>query len=87
MKRRNVLGGTAAIAAATCGATRLLAKAAEPTGWTPLFDGRSLDGWSFYQEGLGDRDLRNAVRIERGELHFLAPASPTKMRRRAILRR
>ena len=73
MKRRHFLGGTAAFAAATCGATRLLAKAAEPAGWRPLFDGRSLEGWSFYQEGLGDRDLRNAVRIESGVLHFLGP--------------
>lgn len=42
-------------------------------GWTALFDGRSLDGWSFYQEGIGNRDLRGAVAIERGVLHFLGP--------------
>lgn len=43
-------------------------------GWNSLFDGKSLDGWTFFQEGVGALDVRHAVSIENGVLHFLGPA-------------
>lgn len=39
--------------------------------WRPLWDGQSLDGWSFFQEGVGETDDRGVVTIKDGELHFL----------------
>jgi hypothetical protein len=41
--------------------------------WTPLFNGKDLDDWTFYQEGVGDRDLNNAIVIEKGVIHMLGP--------------
>ncbi|WP_334185809.1 3-keto-disaccharide hydrolase [Novosphingobium sp.] len=43
------------------------------SGWLSLFDGRTLDGWRFHQEGVGDVDLRKVVDIEDGMLRFLGP--------------
>lgn len=70
----NQLFGAAALAASS-GTLR----AAEPSlpaydgPWTPLFNGRSLEGWSFYQDGVGTRDTNNALVIEKGEIHMLGP--------------
>ncbi|MXO71933.1 3-keto-disaccharide hydrolase [Alteraurantiacibacter buctensis] len=44
---------------------------AQGTGWRPLWDGRSLDGWSFWQDGVGDSDTMGVVSIRNEELHFL----------------
>jgi hypothetical protein len=41
--------------------------------WLPLFNGRNLDGWSFYQDGVGQKDANNAILIEKGEVHMLGP--------------
>jgi hypothetical protein len=41
--------------------------------WLPLFNGRNLDGWSFYQDGVGQKDANNAILIETGEIHMLGP--------------
>jgi hypothetical protein len=41
--------------------------------WTPLFNGRDLAGWSFYQDGIGHVDSTNAVVVERGVIHMLGP--------------
>lgn len=43
----------------------------DAAGWQPLWDGRSLDGWSFFQDGVGDTDTLGVVSIHNGELHFL----------------
>jgi hypothetical protein len=70
----NQILGAAALAAS---AGRL--RAAEPSlpaydgPWTPLFNGRNLEGWSFYQDGVGTRDTNNALVIEKGEMHMLGP--------------
>lgn len=40
-------------------------------GWRPLWDGQTLNGWSFYQEGIGESDTMGVVAIRDGELHFL----------------
>lgn len=54
-----------------------LAAAARPafaaTGWTPLFNGRNLDGWTFFQDGVGAHDRDGVVSIEQGMLHILGP--------------
>ena len=42
-------------------------------GWVPLFDGRTLDGWDFYQDCVGHSDVHRAVTVEKGMLHFLGP--------------
>lgn len=67
MNRRAVLAGGAS-AALLPGIAR-----AGAAGWRPLFDGRTLDGWRFYQQGVGETDRDGAVTIERGMLRFLGP--------------
>lgn len=39
--------------------------------WRPLWDGQSLEGWSFFQEGIGEADELGVVSMRNGELHFL----------------
>ena len=70
MNRRNFLGTASASAFGSVLPTGLLAKERDPR-WQPLFDGQSLDDWTFFQQGVGNIDLRHAVSIERGMLHFL----------------
>ncbi len=41
--------------------------------WRRLFDGRSPDDWTFFQEGVGDKDINHAVAIDKDTLHFLPP--------------
>lgn len=41
--------------------------------WMPLFNGRNLDGWSFYQDGVGLQDTNNAIMVEKGQIHMLGP--------------
>ena len=49
--------------------------AEDGTGWKPLFDGKSLEGWTFFQEGIGNIDRMGAVSVEKGGiLHFLPPS-------------
>lgn len=45
--------------------------AAPASPWRPLFNGRNLDGWTIYQDGEGNRDAHDAIRIEKGVLHML----------------
>lgn len=68
--RRAVLAGVAG--SALLGLPGM-AGAAEPrtqAGWRSLFDGDSLDGWTFYQDGIGARDTLGVVAIGDGVLHF-----------------
>jgi hypothetical protein len=41
--------------------------------WTPLFNGKDLTGWTFYQDGVGDRDGNDALVIDKGVIHMLGP--------------
>ena len=72
MDRRAVIGGSLA---AALGSLLPFEAGAAPRsgGWRPLFDGSSLDGWTFYQEGVGNIDTAGAVSIDNGVLHFLGP--------------
>lgn len=69
LHRRDALGLLAAGGAALAlpGWTRASAQA---SGWRPLWDGRSLDGWSFWQDGVGAQDTMGVVSIRNEELHF-----------------
>lgn len=72
MNRRDLLTAGAGAALLSPGIAVALANARE-AAWRPLFDGRTLNGWRFYQQGAGDTDRDGAVAIERGMLHFLGP--------------
>jgi len=41
--------------------------------WTPLFNGKDLADWSFYQDGIGDTDTTNTVVVDAGVIHMLGP--------------
>lgn len=73
--RRLMIGTLAAgLGTSLLAAGPLHAFAAQPgTDWQPLFNGRDLDGWSVYQQGVGTRDAYNAAVVEGGMLHFLGP--------------
>lgn len=74
MERRQLLAAALGALTTTALPAAAFARPHEPTdGWQPLFDGKSLDGWTFYQDGVGTTDLRHAVSIENGVLHFLGP--------------
>lgn len=77
--RREALGliGTSGLAAATL--TRPAAVAGKAAleaeeGWQPLFNGRDLSGWTFFQDGVGAHDRDGVVNIENGVLHLLGPS-------------
>ena len=67
--RRHFLIGSGAAAAALA-LPRAPARA-QTSGWRSLWDGRSLDGWRVFQDGVGAVETHAAIRIERGVLHFL----------------
>lgn len=69
--RRSLLAATGAVAAFSRAALAIAQDA--QSGWQSLFDGRSLRGWRFFQEGMGDADAQGAVAIRDGMLHFLGP--------------
>jgi Domain of Unknown Function (DUF1080) len=52
----------------------LAATAPDKATWRKLFDGRSLQGWTVFQQGVGDHDAHRAITIRNGILHFLGPA-------------
>lgn len=70
-RRQFVAGAGAATMALASSAAR-----AESSNWRPLFDGRTLNGWRFFQDGGGTVDTDGAVKIERGALHFLGGRNP-----------
>ncbi len=41
--------------------------------WIPLFNGNDLDGWDYFQEGVGTRDTTNAITVHDGMIHMLGP--------------
>jgi hypothetical protein len=73
--RRGALGimaTTGALAANAVGIATGHAAPAEP-GWRDLFNGRDLSGWTFFQDGVGNRDRDGVVSIHDGLLHVLGP--------------
>ncbi|NLR70294.1 DUF1080 domain-containing protein [Novosphingobium sp. ERN07] len=70
LARRTLLHGLTA-AAATAALPRIALAAHTASEWRPLFNGRDLDGWTIYQDGEGNVDRHNAIRIEKGVLHML----------------
>ncbi|MFM6932111.1 MAG: DUF1080 domain-containing protein [Novosphingobium sp.] len=41
--------------------------------WRPLFNGRNLDGWSIFEQGVGNSDPHGAIAVKQGMLHLLGP--------------
>jgi hypothetical protein len=70
--RRTML--SAAAAATLLGPRATMAAAEKTKGWRPLFDGSTLEGWTFFQDGGVTRDTQGAVAIEDGVLHFYGSA-------------
>ncbi len=54
---------------------RLLAQSPSPVAWEwqSLFNGRDLEGWTFFHDKVGNRDVHRVVSIDQGILHFLGP--------------
>jgi hypothetical protein len=52
---------------------RLLAAAPAEPSLRKLFNGRDLEGWTIFQQGVGNRDAHHAVEIEQDQLRFLGP--------------
>jgi hypothetical protein len=42
--------------------------------WQPLFNGNNLEGWDFFQQGIGIQDTTNAVVVHDGMIHMLGEA-------------
>jgi hypothetical protein len=86
MNRRQFLTGTGLLAGAgaTMRADRAFAQqpASAPAaggagGWTPLFNGRNLDGWyTFLQRSGKNNDPSGCVRVDNGMLRILGNAVP-----------
>ena len=72
MERRRFIGSMGATAMGGAPGAAAVARPV-PGRWRRLFDGRSLAGWTFFQQGVGAVDHRRAVSIEDGTLHFLGP--------------
>lgn len=49
------------------------AQAGPEAGWIPLFNGKDLSGWTFFQDGVGDTDTGGVLDIQDGTLHVLGP--------------
>jgi hypothetical protein len=75
LDRRQAVVGIGALAAAAMAPSPLFAAVDAPSaeGWRPLFNGNDLEGWTFFHDKVGDRDVHSAVSIEDGVLHFLGP--------------
>lgn len=76
IQRRDMLRGLGAGTAAALLARAAVAapkKGELASPWRPLFNGRNLDGWTIYGEGVGNADPHHAITIERGILHLLGP--------------
>ncbi|MFY7834941.1 MAG: 3-keto-disaccharide hydrolase [Novosphingobium sp.] len=69
----SMLAMTSLAATAMPAAAKVAASAIPDAGWKPLFNGKDLSGWTFFQDGVGDRDRDGAVAVEHGMLHILGP--------------
>lgn len=70
LNRRSVLAGAATTALVGMTGTAIAAGPRTEAGWRPLFNENNLDGWTFYQDGIGARDTLGVVAIDDGVLHF-----------------
>ncbi len=68
--RRSMLAGAAGTALLGMSGMTVAAGPRTVAGWRPLFDGNGLDGWTFYQDGIGARDTLGVVAVDDGVLHF-----------------
>lgn len=75
LNRRDALAGIGSVGMAGLLPSSVTAQTPDPreAGWQPLFNGRDLEGWTFFHEGVGDRDLHKVVSIKDGTLHLLGP--------------
>lgn len=64
------LSGAASLGVALSVLPRI-SRAAEPGPWKLLFDGVTLNGWDFWQDGAGDTDRDHVVTIDDGMIRFL----------------
>lgn len=71
LDRRRAIGGMAAIAGMSAFAQMPGALAQSGPDWRPLWDGHSLNGWTFLQDRVGTTDIHNVVSISDGVLNFL----------------
>lgn len=75
--RREAIGLLAAggLAAAAAPSLAKAPRSVADTGgdWIPLFNGRDLSGWTFFQDGVGDVDRHGVVEIQNGMMHILGP--------------
>lgn len=53
------------------------ARPATSSSWQPLFDGRTTEGWSYFQGGREQKPPPGHVRAGAGELHFLNGVRPS----------
>ncbi len=72
ISRRRLIGTVAASPMLAAAIPAVMASHAD-NDWRPLFDGRSLKGWRYYEDGGIAEDRHGAIQIERGVLHFLGP--------------
>ncbi|RZF63169.1 DUF1080 domain-containing protein [Sphingomonas populi] len=70
MDRRRFIGSSVA-AAFGCSLPGRLLGIESDKGWQRLFDSDASRGWTFFQEGVGNSDLHNAVTVRDGVIHFL----------------
>lgn len=71
LHRREVLGLLSATGASLTIPAWTQALAQESaSGWRPLWNGHSLDGWNFHQDSVGEEDAMGVVSIRDGVLHF-----------------
>jgi hypothetical protein len=75
LNRRQTVVGIGALAASGIAPSPLFGAlgAAQEEGWRPLFNGNDLEGWTFFHDKVGNRDVHRVVSIEDGVLHFLGP--------------
>lgn len=74
--RRNIMGGLASVCAAAFldrAARAAKSSSGLPSPWRRLFNGRNLDGFSIFEQGVGNSDPHGAIAIEEGILHLLGP--------------
>jgi hypothetical protein len=76
--RRDALGIFAASGVVLNAMAAVPAQAAEPSapdqnGWRSLFNGKNLDGWTFFQDGIGNQDRDGVIDFRNGSMHILGP--------------
>jgi Domain of Unknown Function (DUF1080) len=76
MNRRDFMRFSSAVALSTSAGILPAFGQSMPGGagpWIPLFNGKNLDGWDYFQQGVGFKDTTNAVTVHDGMIHMLGP--------------